>query len=433
MAAAVTGSPDTARADEGEATPTLPLDPQRHALAGFPIVGGNSDIGFQFGGAATLTRFHDDVHPYLWNVDLLLSGSVKDDENGFRLVQQSHVLRLDAPDLWSGRLRLDTRGSFLRTINAGYFGIGDATTASTAPPGAGRFYQYVQEETRVRTIARVHTGTVVDVALGANLRYETPQVYGDSKLAEDVAATAPGGGAAVLGGQSAFLAGIAAGIMVDTRDSEFVTRSGIFYQLGAGATVGSEEHIAYGDVSAVLAHFAPLGGPFVFASRVVASFQFKARTVLRPRPGRYVRAAVPSRRRVRDPRRARRTLRGRREDDREHRDPRHAVSALPARSGQRMRLGTTTSSSSTPGACGVAYAATSPADGSKLDLKFGVGGGIFLQWGEAAIFRLRSPSSPDAVSENKDLLVGFYVSDGPHVPRRPLGARHLPGEAAGGA
>ena len=43
-----------ARADEGEAPPALPLDPRRYELAGFPIVGGNSDIGVQFGGAATL-------------------------------------------------------------------------------------------------------------------------------------------------------------------------------------------------------------------------------------------------------------------------------------------------------------------------------------------------------------------------------------------
>ena len=32
--------------------------------------------------------------------------------------------------------------------------------------------------------------------------------------------------------------------------------------------------MAYGNASAVLEHFAPLGGPLVFASRFVASFQF---------------------------------------------------------------------------------------------------------------------------------------------------------------
>jgi hypothetical protein len=100
--------------------------PRRYELAGFPIVGGSSDIGFQFGGAATLTRFYDQAFPYLWNIDLLLSASLKDDQTGLRLVQQSHVLRLDAPGLLDNRLRLDTRASYQRTIDAGYYGIGNA-------------------------------------------------------------------------------------------------------------------------------------------------------------------------------------------------------------------------------------------------------------------------------------------------------------------
>ena len=139
-----------AHAEDPLETRATVLDPRRYELAGFPIVGGNSDIGFQFGAAATWTRFYDRAHPYLWNIDLLLSASVKDDTEGFRMVQQSHVLRLDAPELFGGYGRLDARGSFQRTINAGYYGIGNATTAETPPgqPNIGRTYQYLQEEGR---------------------------------------------------------------------------------------------------------------------------------------------------------------------------------------------------------------------------------------------------------------------------------------------
>lgn len=104
LAAAVTTD---ARADEPQAS-TAP-EPERHELAGFPILAGNTDIGVQFGAAATLTRFHDGLAPYLWNIDLLFSASVKDDAAGTRLVQQSHVLRLDAPFLFDRRVRLDIR------------------------------------------------------------------------------------------------------------------------------------------------------------------------------------------------------------------------------------------------------------------------------------------------------------------------------------
>ncbi len=398
-----------ARADEGEAQLLQPLPSRRYEPAGFPILGGNSDIGFQFGGAGTLTRFYDGARPYLWNIDLLLSGSVKDDQNGFRLVQQSHVLRLDAPDLWSGRLRLDARASFQRTINLGYFGLGNASTADAPPTGGGRYFQYVQEETRLRAIVRVHTGTVVDLALGGSVRLETPEVYPDSKLAEDLAARGPDGKAEVFGGQTAVLAGVAAGIFIDTRDSEFVTRRGVFYQVGLGATVGSAEQIAYGNASAVLAHYASLGGPFLFASRFIASGEFGrvpfydlaqggtfepqyllgSESGIRGVPeGRYAGAVkVVANTEIRS-------------------TPFERFRLL----GQSLRIGTTTFFD--VGRVWNGSAVISPADGNSLGLKYGIGGGVFLQWGEAAIFRFEAAYSPDAESENKGLPVGLYVSDG---------------------
>ena len=58
------------------------------------------------------------------------------------------------------------------------------------------------------------------------------------------------------------------------------------------------------------------------------------------------------------------------------------------------------------------YAIISPADGNSIGLKYGIGAGVFLQWGEAAIFRVEVAYSPDAESENPGFPVGIYVSDG---------------------
>jgi hypothetical protein len=381
------------------------LDPRRYELAGFPVIGGNSDIGLQFGAAITWTRFWDAAVPYLWNFDLLLSASVKDDQNGFRMVQQSHVLRLDMPDLLEGRMRLDARGSFQRTINAGYYGIGNSSEAgpSIGEPIVGRRYQYVQEEGRVRTILRWHLAPPLDVAVGTNLRYEAPEVYAGTKLADDVSS------ASVPGARPALLAGLSAGIMVDTRNSEFVTRSGYFYQLGLSAVGGSGEDVGYGEASAVLANFAPLGDAFIFANRVVASFQFGrvpfydlqhggvfepqgllgGETGVRGVPqGRYAgRVKVITNTEIRA-------------------TPFPRFMVL----GQRLRVGTSTFVD--VGRVWSDYAVISPADGTSLSLKYGVGGGVFLQWGEAAIFRVEIAYSPDAVAENPGFPVGLYVSDG---------------------
>lgn len=387
------------------------LAPRRYELAGFPIVGGNSDIGFQFGGAATWTRFYDEAFPYLWNVDLLLSASIKDDSGGVRLVQQSHVLRLDYPAWLDGRARLDARASFQRTINAGYYGIGDASAAAlpSGAGGPGQLYEYTQLEGRERNIVRVHTGTPFDLALGTNLRIEAPSVYAGSRLAQDVAAGPVAGRPATLGSQETLLGGIAAGFFVDRRDSEFITRSGYFYQVGIGGTLGTAESVGYGEVSAVLAHFAPLPGPFIFASRFVASFEFgrvpfydlMQGGVFEPQ---YLFGGEQGVRGVPNGRYSGRVKVVTNTELRATPFPRFVLL------GQRLRIGTDVFFDA--GRVWSDYAVISTADGNGSGIKYGIGGGLFLQWGEAAIFRIEAAYSPDAVAENPGLPVGIYVSDG---------------------
>jgi hypothetical protein len=387
-----------------------PLDARRYELAGFPIVGGNSDIGVQFGAAATWTRFYDADRPYLWNIDLLLSASLKDD-SGFRLVQQSHVLRLDAPALFDGKGRLDARGSYQRTINAGYYGIGNVTAALAPPaePNIGRTYEYLQEEGRIRTIVRVHTDSLVDLAFGTNLRYEAPGVYAGSQLASDLSPRESNGDPVVPGGSSTLLAGIAAGVMIDTRDSEFITRSGVFYQAGIAATVGSSDEVSYGEASAVLAHYAPLGGPFIFANRFVASFQIgrvpfydlAQGGVFEPQ---YLLGGENGVRGVPMGRYAGRVKMVSNTEIRATPFPRFNVL------GQRLRVGTNVFFDA--GRVWSDYHVVSAADGHTLGLKYGIGAGVFLQWGEAAIFRIEAAYSPDAESENPGFPLGIYVSDG---------------------
>jgi hypothetical protein len=58
------------------------------------------------------------------------------------------------------------------------------------------------------------------------------------------------------------------------------------------------------------------------------------------------------------------------------------------------------------------YSFHSPLDGSGVGLKYGVGGGIYVLWGQAAMLRIEASYSPDAVSENPSLPLGIYVNDG---------------------
>ncbi len=58
------------------------------------------------------------------------------------------------------------------------------------------------------------------------------------------------------------------------------------------------------------------------------------------------------------------------------------------------------------------YSFRSPLDGSGVGLKYGVGGGLYFLWGQAAFFRVDAAYSPDAQAENPTFPLGLYVADG---------------------
>ncbi len=105
--------------------PEIPQDytTQRYEPAGFPLLGGDSDIGFQFGAVATLTRFDGGVAPYLWNMDFVLAASVRAGPLE-KILQQSYLWSWErAPALSqrpgtpqsARRLRTDDQRRILRS------------------------------------------------------------------------------------------------------------------------------------------------------------------------------------------------------------------------------------------------------------------------------------------------------------------------------
>jgi outer membrane protein assembly factor BamA len=179
--------------------------------------------------------------------------------------------------------------------------------------------------------------------------------------------------------------------------------------MGLGGTLGTSDGIAYGEAAAVLADYAPLGGPFIFANRFVASFQFGTVPFYDLQQGgvfepQYLLGGETGVRGVPSGRYAGRAKMIANTEIRATPFPR--VNVL----GQRFLVGTTTFFDA--GRVWEDYAVISPADGNTLNLHYGIGGGLFLQWGEAAIFRIEVAYSPDAKSENPGFPIGLYVSDG---------------------
>lgn len=370
-----------------DVAPPPPRPPNRDEFIPFPVLGGNSDIGFEFGVAGTYARFREGYFPYRYKIQPLLAASIKT-AGGLRFVQHRERVRVDIPHFLSKRLRLDTQVGFLRRVDTPWFGVGNATGAPPrpAPPDTASAYFYVAQTASGRALLRIKTDSPLDIALFARGRYVVPDPSPGSRLADDLAS------GAVIGGKAAYLQTVAAGLMLDTRDDELVPRRGIFYAAAIAGTVGSAERVRFGEASIVLSHYASFGRTLIFANRVLASMKFGdvpfyelqqgdvfapeyllggSKGVRGVRLGRYaglVKALANTELRILPL-------------------PRFRVL------GSSILAGTTAFFDA--GRVWSEYGPQPSTDGTTLGLRWGAGGGVFFEWNQAHVFRIDGAYSPD--------------------------------------
>ena len=99
------------------------------------ITGGSSDIGFQFGGVFGLSRYVPGYKPYRWYLDVFAALSLKGGPRGMESVEQTFDVRLDYPRIGESMWRLMPAFVYVRTVNSGYFGVGNASEAVANPDG----------------------------------------------------------------------------------------------------------------------------------------------------------------------------------------------------------------------------------------------------------------------------------------------------------
>jgi hypothetical protein len=369
----------------------------RTELAGAPLIGGNSDIGFEFGAVLTATHFGAGIEPYQWNSDLVLAASLKGGPEGAEIAQQNYLMQLDMPDAIPNRLRFTITGSFQRTINYGYYGVDNASGLTQA----GRRYQFDQRDGILRTLSRIPLSKPWLLMVAANLRYVDPHAYPDSQLSDDAAA------GAIRGLQTLGLGSLAFGFGYDTRDNEFFPTRGVLHQVGIKGTyaVPLSAAVGYASAGASLATYVPIAGPLVFAVRGLVDaaaghvpfydlalggiFQVDE---LPGGPG-GIRGVPIGRYRGLLKLVANAELRAR--------VLRFHVWNTVFRLGADAFFDTGRSFRD--------YRFNS--QGSFFAFKWGAGGGLYLQWGQAALFRAEAAYSPDA-SANGGFPLGVYVAQG---------------------
>jgi len=243
----------------------------------------------------------------------------------------------------------------------------------------------------------------IDAVLTTIYRYEAPQTYPGSKLEADH------GAARVLGLRSMSLVSLGGGVLVDTRDNEPFPSRGMLHKVGAKYVQGLPlaDDVRYVQAGGFFAGYVPLG-PLVYAARVVVDAQvgnvpffdlYRAgpfesyemiggSTGIRGVPvGRYLGPLKVL---------ANQELR--------------AMLARFQLAGQSFRVGGNVLFDI--GRLWSDYSFRAPEDGSGAGLRWGAGGGLYLGWGQASIFRIEAAYSTEAVAANPSFPIGLYVNDG---------------------
>jgi hypothetical protein len=385
---------------------------ERFEPAGFPLIGGDSDIGFEFGAVGTLSYFSGGVKPYRWNMDLLLSASLKQGPNGLEVAQQNYLWQIDAPGLFGGAVRLNPEVSYNHTVNYGYFGLGNASSGEIPSNNAnpGRYHEWIDSIAQVRSDARIRIRDPFAVEVAVQYLFVGPQAYADSELARDTSRPPTPGTPALHGTTPLSLPSIAGGFVYDSRDNEIFPRSGMLHEVGVrfeqGFPLGG--NVRYMEAGAILRGFVPLVGPLVLAGRLVANAQvgnvpfydlFQA--------GPFDQKEMPG---------GSAGIRG--VPVGRYLGPIKVVGNIEVRamlasfSVLRQKFSVGCDAFFDTGRVWSDYSFHSPLDGGGLGLKYGVGGGLYFLWGQAAMLRIEAAYSPDAVSENPSLPLGIYVEDG---------------------
>jgi hypothetical protein len=388
----------------------------RYEPAGFPTIGGSTDVGLQLGVATSLTRFANDTRPYAWNLNLVLSASFKDDD-GFRLVQQNYIVALDVPKaitLFGHEVRVLPAGGYVRTINAPYYGRGNATT-SVVPAGVAdpsEYYTFLSQMAYARAIARILIRKPYEIFVEPRFRYMVPVAYAGSLLANDAAANGAGGRPPVHGLRDEGIVSLSAGLIVDSRDNELFPTQGVYEQFGAKYEQGiaGDNDVSAGTVGAVFRGYLP-AGPIVLAMRGVVDFSFGEvpffdlytggpyRVLQLPGGSTGVRGVPLGL----------------------YSGLVKAVVNLEARTlfanfrvvRQKIRLGGDVFVDA--GRAFDDYSFDSPRDGNGVGIHWGTGAGLYVTWGDAALIRVEVAYSPDAIALSTPvgpLPLGIYVQDG---------------------
>jgi len=403
-------------AAEGEATTDSDqeseLDATRTEWSLIPALGRNTEQGFQIGGVFVFADFDPEHHPYHWRTVNTAAFSVKETPDGASVPWSSVLTQWDVTGLTRHNFRVTAEAAFSRTENEGYFGQGitadpNAISRDSTPDPDHR-YQYLITEPRLRFNGSMALTKNLSLWAGTYIRYIDIGVYEGSRLELDLGAGSGVAGERILGTEPHGLFQGAVGLMWDTRDHETAPSSGLYAELslrGAFA-LPAEQEIIYGGVTANLRGYLSLVDDWlVLAGRVLTDDTFGNVPFYELARGGafqtlYLLGGATGLRGVSIGRYAGK-VRVVANTELRLMYPRFWIG------GHRFRLGNVAFADL--GRMWTDWSSDPVLDGSGLGLRYGVGGGVRLQWGESVMIRVDVAYSPEADAVYPHWPVVTYV------------------------
>jgi hypothetical protein len=224
------------------------------------MVGFDNYTGLRLGVAGSIAQYSADRYPYRWRITLLLSLSLKwwDTDGRFTLPFHDDYISVDVPGIWGDLLRLRGKIRFRRYTDAGWYGLGNATTDSP-PDGVGaRYFYYLRTYPNLDLASRWRLlGSIdrehpwrIDFLGGIALSSSTFLVEDNSRLKADRLLAAGDGRDAqtmrlyLRGLDNHVLASPIVGVIADTRDHEMDPTTGLYAEL-SGRFTPLPEHLRH--------------------------------------------------------------------------------------------------------------------------------------------------------------------------------------------
>lgn len=384
--------------------PVVPLlTPRRLELGLVPFVGGSSDVGVALGALGSLVQTDPFRRPYRFAFDLYALVSFRTGATGALEVPfQGYHLQLIVPDLGGGRVRLRFKIAFQQFSTMPYYGLGNASVIDPVIYATERGnYRYDWLSPSVLAELRVSLADALFLRLTGSYQHNWIRTEPTSKLAADAASADPAISSRVRGLGSYGAPQLISALVYDNRDREAAPTAGGIYELSLrlspGPLFGSP--FLYGAALVSFRQYAKLYRDYlVLAVRALSELMFGDPPFYDL--GQYDNGSIGGGTALRGVPLLR------------YYGKIKALVNLELRSwfwrfaiaSQRFALGAVVFFDA--GRVWTDYTPLPAFDGTGVGIKYGVGGGLRLLWGENFVLRADIAWSPDAMP------VGFYFNAG---------------------